>query len=163
MNNNKPLFTVGEHILVNNANTAFIIEIHTSNLQKRFKVHYIIKNIDEYNVTEDTCRPVSIIAESNSRRRIFTTTRIPLAPLNSNISHTLSPQTSNQPSLTKSQFRRLQNIIISCRTWKFDKENSSDHPLYIYLKQNKSKVEGWIRNEIPKEISEKKEKKTIHR
>ena len=41
--NNKPLFTVGEHILVDNANTAFIIGIHTSNLQKPFKVHYIIE------------------------------------------------------------------------------------------------------------------------
>ena len=46
----------------------------------------------------------------------------------------------------------------SCRIWKFDKENSTNHPLYIYLKQNKSKSEGWIRNEIPKEISRKKEK-----
>ena len=63
MNNNKPLFTVGEHILVDNANTAFIIEIHTSNLQKLFKVHYIIENTNEYNVTEDRCRPVAIIAE----------------------------------------------------------------------------------------------------
>ena len=53
MNNNKPLFTVGEHILVDNANTAFIIEIHTSNLQKRFKVHCITENTDEYNITED--------------------------------------------------------------------------------------------------------------
>ena len=141
--NIKPLFTVGEHILVDNANTAFIIEINTSNLQKLFKVHYIIENTNEYNVTEDKCRPVTIIAESNSRR-ISTSTRIPLAPLNSNTSHTPSPQTPIQFSPTNSQFRRLQNIIKSCRTWKFDKENSSNHPLYIYLKQNKSKGEGWI-------------------
>ena len=113
--NNKPLFTVGEHILVDNANTAFIIEIHTSNLQKLFKVHYIIENTNEYNVTEDKCRPVTIIAESNSRR-ISTSTRIPLAPLNSNTPHTPSPQTPIQFSPTNSQFRRLQNIIKSCRT-----------------------------------------------
>ena len=108
MNNNKPLFTVGEHILVDNANTAFIIVIHTSNLQKLFKVHFIIENIDEYNANEDRCRPVSIIAESNARHRISTTASIPLAPLNSNTSHTPSSQTPIQPSPTKSQFRRLQ-------------------------------------------------------
>ena len=31
--NRKPLFTVGENILVDNAKIAFIIKIHTSNLQ----------------------------------------------------------------------------------------------------------------------------------
>ena len=56
--NNILLFTVGEYILVGNANTAFNIEIHTSNVQKLFKVHHIIENTDEYNVTEDRCRPV---------------------------------------------------------------------------------------------------------
>ena len=91
MNNNKPLFTVGEHILVDNANTAFIIEMHTSNLQKLFKVHYIIENTDENNVTEDRCWLVSVIVESNSRRRISTAIRIPLASLNSHTSHTTSP------------------------------------------------------------------------
>ena len=101
---------------------------------------------------------MSILTESNSRRRISTTTRIPLAPLNSNNSHTSSPQTPIHPSPTNSKFRRLQNVIKSCRTWKFDKENSSNHPLYIYLKQNRSKDKGSIRNEIPKEISKKKEK-----
>ena len=62
MNKNKPFFTVCENILVDNANTAFIIEIHTPNLQKRLEVHYIIENTNEYNVTEDRCRPVTIIA-----------------------------------------------------------------------------------------------------
>ena len=90
MNNNKPLFTVGEHIVVVNANTTFIIKIHTLNLQKRFKVHCIIENTDEYNVTEHRCRPVSIIAELNSRRRISTTTIIPLATLNTNSNPTLT-------------------------------------------------------------------------
>ena len=104
MNNNKPLFTVGEHILIDNANTTFIIEIHTSNLQKRFKVHYIIEDTDEYNVTEDRCRLMSIIAELNSRRRISTTRRTPLAPLNSNNSHTPSPQSPIQLPPTNSQF-----------------------------------------------------------
>ena len=140
----------------NNNKTDFIIKIQTSNLQKLFKVHYIIENTDEYNVTEDRCRPMSIIAKSNSKRRISTTTRIPLAPLNSNNSHTSSPQTPIQPSPTNYQDRRLQNLIKRCRTWKFDKENSSNHQLYIYLKRKKSKGEGWIRNEIPKEISKKK-------
>ena len=53
MNNNKPLFIVGNHIFVDNSNIAFIIEIHTSNLQKRFKVHCITENTDGYNITED--------------------------------------------------------------------------------------------------------------
>ena len=86
--NNKSLFTIDEYVFVENANTYLIIQIHSSNLQKRFKVHYIIEDTDEYNVTEDRCRLMSIIAELNSRRRISTTTRIPLAPLNSNNSHT---------------------------------------------------------------------------
>ena len=89
--NNKPIFTVGKHILVGTTNTTLIIEIYTSNPQRRFKVHYIIENTDEYNVTEDRYRPVSIIVESSLRRRISTTTRIFLAQLNSNTSHTPSP------------------------------------------------------------------------
>ena len=76
-----------------------------------------MENTDEYNVTEDRCRPMSIIAELNSRRRISTTTIIPLVTLNSNNLHTPSPQTPIQPSPRNTQFRRLQNIIKSCRTW----------------------------------------------
>ena len=101
---------------------------------------------------------MSVIVESNSRRRISTAIRIPLASLNSHTSHTTSPQTSIKISPTRYQYRRIQNIIKSCRTWKFDKKYSSNHSLYVYLKQNKSKGEGWIRNEIPKEISKEKEK-----
>ena len=123
MNNNKPLFTVGECILVDNANTAFIIEIHTSNLQNRLKVYYIIENTDEYNITEKRCRPVSIMVESDSRRRISKTTRIHLAPMNSHTLNTPSPQITIQSSPTNSQCRRLQNMIKSWRTWKFDKAN----------------------------------------
>ena len=63
--NSIPLFTVSDHILFDNANTVFIIEIHISNLQKLLKVHYINKNTDEYNVTEDRRRPVSTIEESS--------------------------------------------------------------------------------------------------
>ena len=98
MNNKKPPLTVGEHIHVDNANTSFIIKINTSNLQKLFKVHYIIDNTNEYNVTEDRCKPVSIIAESSSRRRISTTTRIFLASLHSNTSHTPSSKSAIQPT-----------------------------------------------------------------
>ena len=54
----------------------------------RFKVQYIIENTDEYNVAEERCRLVSIIAESNSRSRISTTTSIPLDSLNSNTFNT---------------------------------------------------------------------------
>ena len=60
-------FTVAEYILVDNANTAFIIEIHSSKLQRLFKVHYIIEDTDEYNAIEDRCRPASIITELSSR------------------------------------------------------------------------------------------------
>ena len=98
MNNKKPPLTVGEHIHVDNANTSFIIKINTSNLQKCFKVHYIIENTDEYNVAEERCRPLSINAELNSRRRLSTTTRISLDPLNSNTSNTSLPQPPIQPS-----------------------------------------------------------------
>ena len=104
MNNNKSLFIVGNHIFVDNSNIAFIIEIHTSNLQKRFKVHCITENTDEYNITEDRWRPVSIITESNSKRRISTTARLPLAPLKSNTAHTPWPQTPIQPSPTTPNF-----------------------------------------------------------
>ena len=63
--NNIPVFTVGEHILVDNAITTFVIEIHTSNLLKRFKVHYVIEYIYKHNVAKERCRNVSIITESN--------------------------------------------------------------------------------------------------
>ena len=46
---NIPLFAVDEYIFVDNANTALIIEIHSSNL-KKIKVHYIIEITDEFNV-----------------------------------------------------------------------------------------------------------------
>ena len=59
--NNIPLFTVDEYNLVNNTNADFIMEINTSNLQKLFKVHYIIENTDEYNVSEERCRPVFLL------------------------------------------------------------------------------------------------------
>ena len=127
--NNVPIFSICEHIIVGNAITTFTIEVNPSNLRKHFKVHYIIENIEEYNVAEERYRPVSIIEESNSKRRIYKTTRIPLTPLKSNTFNILSPQPPIQPSPTNSQFRRLNNIIKSCRTWKFDKENSSNHPL----------------------------------
>ena len=39
-----PHFTVGEYILIDTANTAFIIEINASILPNHFKVHYIIEN-----------------------------------------------------------------------------------------------------------------------
>ena len=86
--NNKSLFTIDEYVFVENANTYLIIQIHSSNLQKRFKVHYIIEDTDEYSVTENICRPVSIVAESNSMRHISTTLIIPVATFNSNNSHT---------------------------------------------------------------------------
>ena len=70
--NNVPLFSVGEHIFFDNVNTAFVIEINISKLRFFFKVHYIIDNTDKYNVAEEICGPVSIISESNSRRRLST-------------------------------------------------------------------------------------------
>ena len=128
---NKPRITVCQYILVDNASTVFIIERHTSNLQKCFKVHYIIESTDEYNVFEDKYRPLLIIEGTSSRHRISTTIRIPLSSLNSNTSHTPSPQPPIQPSPTKSQFRMLQSIIENCRTRKFDKVIPFNHPLYI--------------------------------
>ena len=39
------LFTDGEHILVDNTNKAFIIEIHTSTLQNVFKFTTLLKTL----------------------------------------------------------------------------------------------------------------------
>ena len=78
---------------------------------------------------------MSIIAESSSRYRISTITEINIDPINVNTSYTPSAQPPVQPSPTHSQFRRVQNMINNCRTWKFDKVNSSNHLFYIYLKQ----------------------------
>ena len=54
-------------------------------------------------------------------------------------------------SKTTKNYQKLSNL-------KVKKIKSFNHPLYINLKQNKSKDEGWIRNEIPKAINKKKEK-----
>ena len=74
-----------------------------------FKHHYIIENMDEYNVAKKRSKPVSIIAESNSRSRIFTTISIPRGTLNSNTSNIPSPQPLMQPLATNFQFRKLKN------------------------------------------------------
>ena len=70
-----------------------------------FKRHFIIENMDEYNVA----KPVSIITESNSRSRIFTIISIHLGILNSNTTNIPSPQPLMQPSATNFQFRKLKN------------------------------------------------------
>ena len=150
--NNIHLFTVGENVFVDNANIAFIIEINTSNYWKHWRIQRHWRKIQ-------TCIHYYIIKFNAS---YIYNKKISLATLNSNTLAIPLPwpqiQPPIQPSATNSLFRRLQNIIKICQTWKFDKGNKSYHPLYICSKQNKSKGEVWIRNEIPKENSKNKTK-----
>ena len=56
--------------------------------------------------------------------RISTTIKMSLAILYSNTSTIPSTKPSIQYLDTNSKFRRLQNIIKICQTWKFDKKVS---------------------------------------
>ena len=138
------LFTVGDIVIIDDKDKAYIIESRGETGDLFFKVRFILDNSHLSNVNQARCRVVPIFdSTSNFSSR-------------SRINRHFDVPTHNTPALIaetttrRSPFQILQDTILQTKKF-LDRSKASPstgiHPLMKYIDDNdKAKGKGWMRN-----------------
>ena len=144
-----PLFTVGDIVVVDDKDKAYIIESRGEYGDLFFKVKFIIDKTEQSNVIQARCRVVPIFdSTSNFSSRSSRSHRHFDVPIHDDTPSLITENTNRRPAL-----HVLQDTLLTAKKF-VDRSTSSPssdgHPLITYINTNhKTKDKGWMRSLFP--------------
>ena len=145
-----PLFHVGDLVLIDDKNKAYILEIDIQaivNGSILYKVRYAVGNQIEDNVKQSRCRITTILSSPATTRdshsslnRCSPSSAPPTLP-------TSSSSTSSNATIRLTVYDKLKQSIKQSHHSKI--RSATNIPLQQFLHDNKSKGKGWLRQTLP--------------
>jgi hypothetical protein len=170
-----PLFRVGDIIKMDNKDNVYITHINDINNIISFNVKYLIGGHIDSHIELDRISPISATISSNRSgitRHYSASSQLQQSSNNTSTAAVSTPRST--------PFIQLQEALKASRSWtppsssssisssntsstslstsrrSSSSSSSSIHPMYLYLKKNKDKEKGWLRQMLPFKDDEKK-------
>ena len=155
MTSNLQCFSIGAAVKVDDKDTGYIIEKrHNEEGILVFTICYVTTRTKERNVHPDRCSPTAI-GGTSLRSGTFRNVRHVTPPPPQQQQQTLQP--------TRTLFQQLQRAVKQCRHYiSSNNDQNGSHPLYHFLKSNKNRPKGWMRNMLPEDLGEQNKNSSVH-
>ena len=142
-----PLFRVGDIVLVDNKDKAYIIEIDIQAIVDGsilYKVRFVVSNQEENDVEQGRCKIATILSSPETARnsRSSLNRHSPPPPSSISPSSTSSNATTRVPvydNLNQAIKQSRQSVM----------QSDTNIPLLQFLRDNDSKGKGWLRQILP--------------